>query len=521
MKKYSQILRVTILSCCVFFASCDKTLDIQPEDQIDAGIALTTKAGVTASIAAVYATLKGELFYGNRLVGLGTALADDGQSTNRSGRYNNEYRNLRGAHYSHWSSSYVALNRINIILEGIPQITDPSITEAERAQWRGELLFLRALYHFNLVNAYAYIPGAIVESANRGGVPILLSAISTAEGALNAETPRVSQEAVYSAVYDDLEEAASLLANVGTSVGTTNKQAAQLLLSRAALYRKDYPKAIEAANAVIAAEGARLLNASNYVAGFSASVNPESLFEVTYDQANEGLGVNVSLQTLFTTLTERMADERRDSTDNYPGRTAEGVKTERGGFADLIPTENLLAVLGITVADNGSNEALITSRSNDVRNMMFEMGASHRGGISFVESTKYLGKNGSVNVDNVSVMRIAEAYLNRAEAYAEAGPQQNAALALADVNTIRVNRGLDPVVGLSGQALIDEILLQRRAEFAFEGGHRFLDLKRRGMNILKPHNNTTFNFDNVLLLPQIPVGDVDGSNNTIPQNDGY
>lgn len=197
MKKYSQILKVAILSGCVFFASCDKVLDINPEDQIDAGVALTTKAGVSASIAAVYATMKGEVLYGNRLIGLGTALADDGMATNRSGRYNSEYRNLRGAHYSHWSTSYVALNRVNIILEGIPEISDPTITDAERAAWRGELLFLRALFHFNLVNAYAYIPGAIIESANKGGVPILMNAISTAEGALNAETPRVSQDVVY------------------------------------------------------------------------------------------------------------------------------------------------------------------------------------------------------------------------------------------------------------------------------------------------------------------------------------
>lgn len=519
MKKYSQILKVAILSGCVFFASCDKVLDINPEDQIDAGVALTTKAGVSASIAAVYATMKGEVLYGNRLIGLGTALADDGMATNRSGRYNSEYRNLRGAHYSHWSTSYVALNRVNIILEGIPGISDPTITDAERAAWRGELLFLRALYHFNLVNAYAYIPGAIIESANKGGVPILMNAISTAEGALNAETPRVSQDVVYDAIYADLEEAISLLPSI-SNVGVANKEAAQLLLSRAALYRKDFPKAVQMADAVIASEGNRLLNADNYVAGFSAAVNPESLFEIVFDQPNESLGVNVSLQTLFTSLTERMPDARRDSSDVYTGRTADGSKADRGGFADLVPTVDLLNALGITVQNNGSINVLITNRTSDVRNMMFEVGASHRG-VPYVECTKYIGKNGSINLDNTSVMRIAEAYLNRAEAYAEAGPQQNQALALQDVNKIRTNRGLDPVSGLTGQALIDEILLQRRLEFAFEGGHRFLDLKRRGMNINKPATNSTFNFDNVLLLPQIPVGDVDGSNNTIPQNNGY
>lgn len=520
MKKYIQTFKIGVVSSCILlFASCNSILDITPEDQVDASIALTSKEGVSASVAAVYASLKGEVQYGNRLVGLGTALADDGQGTNRSGRYNNEYRNVRGSHYSHWSNSYIALNRINIILEGLPNVTDPTITEAERTAWKGELLFLRALYHFNLVNAYAYIPGAIIEAANKGGVPILMNAISTAEGALSAETPRVSQDVVYDAIYSDLEEAIGLLPSI-SSVGKANKEAAQLLLSRAALYKKDFSKAIQMADAVISTQSSKLLNPENYLAGFSAANNPESLFEVVYEQASESLGVNVSLQTLFTSLEERMKDESRDSSDVYVGRTATGLKAIRGGFADLVPTGDLLNALGITFQNNGSQNVLITSRSSDVRNMLFEVGGSHRG-VPFIECTKYIGKNGSTNLDNVSVMRVAEAYLNRAEAYAEAGSQQNIALALQDVNIIRTNRGLDEISGLSGSDLIEEILLQRRLEFAFEGGHRFLDLKRRGMDITKPATGTTFNFDNVLLLPQIPVSDVDGSDGLIPQNDGY
>ncbi len=503
----------------VILSSCTKTLEINPQDQIDSGVALTTRAGITASITNIYSTLKGEAFYGNRFIGLGTALADDGQATNKSGRYNNEYRNIRGAHYNHWTTAYVALNRINIVLAAIPGITDPSITEEDRTTWEGELKFLRALYHFDLVKAYAYIPGAIIEAANKGGVPILLEPINTAESALNAETPRVHQTEVYTAIYHDLEDAITLLPNI-SSVAFANRQAAQLLFSRVALYNKDFPKVIEMADAVIGSRGQTLLNESNYMDGFTSATNPESLFEVTYNLANEGLGVNVALQTLFTTLTARMPDERRDSTDVYAGRTAEGLKDERGGFGDLVPTGDLLNSLGITFENNGSTDAVITSRSSDVRNLLFEVGASHRGN-PYIECTKFIGKNGDVNWDNVSVLRIAEAYLNRAEAYAEAGPQQNTTLAIADVNTIRTNRGLSDVSGLSGQALIEEILLQRRLEFAFEGGHRFLDLKRRGMNINKPATGTTFNFDNVLLLPEIPVGDVDGSNGLIPQNDGY
>jgi hypothetical protein len=62
--------------------------------------------------------------------------------------------------------------------------------------------------------------------------------------------------------------------------------------------------------------------------------------------------------------------------------------------------------------------------------------------------------------------------------------------------------------------------LQRRIEFAFEG-HRFFDLKWRGLDIFKPVSNNTLQFDNFVILPGIPQGDVDASKGIIIQNTGY
>jgi hypothetical protein len=474
---------------------------------------------VEASIATVYATLKGESFYGNRLIGVPEALADNGQATNKSGRYLNEVSNIRGAHFTNWTGSYLSLNRINIVLEALPGIADA--TPARKLQYEGELKFLRALYHFDLVRAYAYIPGAVVAAQDKGGVPLLLTAINTADAALNANTPRATRAAVYAAIYADLDNAVINLPNLTTS-SIANKQAAQALYSRVALYNKDFVKVVSLSSDLITARGSSLLNASNYFAGFTGLRNPESLFEVTYILESEGIGVNVSLQTLFTTLKTRLGAPQRDSTDNYTGRRATERKIPTGGtagFGDLVPTTGLLNDLGITFTGTG-NSTLITSRSSDVRNAMFEVGSSLRG-TPFIECTKFLGKVGFVNVDNVPVLRISEAYLNRAEAYAEAGPQQNLALALADINIIRVNRGLAPATLLpTSAAYITEILLQRRVEFAFEG-HRFFDFKRRGMDIPKPVSNSTLSFDNFVILPGIPQGDVDASKGVIIQNTGY
>jgi hypothetical protein len=509
----------------VLSASCTKTLETPPQDRIDASLALTTSAGVRASLANIYSTLKGESFYGNRLIGLGDALADNGQATNKSARYVNEARNLSGAHFNQWSAAYIAINRINIVLEALPNIGDAS--DAQKTLWEGELKFLRALYHFDLVRTYAYIPGAVVASVDKGGVPLMLKATTTADAALNITAPRATRAAVYSAIYADLEDAivkAPALAAAANAKAYGTKSAAQALLSRVALYNKDFAKVISVSNDLITARGATLLNAGNYVAGFSGKENPESLFEVSYLIESEGLGVNVALQTLFTTIKSRQASPKNDQIET--AAEPKFPSTETAGWGDLVPTTDLLNALGITAPSNGlltstgsPGVTLITSRSADVRNRLFEVGSGRRG-VIFVETTKFLGRNGFINVDNVPVLRIAEAYLNRAEAYAEAGPQQNVALALADVNTIRVARGLTPVIGLTGQALIDEILLQRRLEFAFEG-HRFFDLKRRGQNIPKPALGTTVSFDNFVILPAIPVSDVDASKGTLAQNFGY
>jgi len=83
--------------------------------------------------------------------------------------------------------------------------------------------------------------------------------------------------------------------------------------------------------------------------------------------------------------------------------------------------------------------------------------------------------------DDVPVLRVAEMYLIRAEGYARGSG--SASDARADVNTIRTRAGLGTVdPNLSGQALIDEIIRQRRYELAFEADRRH-DLQRLGRTI--------------------------------------
>jgi hypothetical protein len=91
-------------------------------------------------------------------------------------------------------------------------------------------------------------------------------------------------------------------------------------------------------------------------------------------------------------------------------------------------------------------------------------------------TTKFNSWGGVFGLDNIPLIRISEIYLNRAEAYAHL---KNYTLARNDVNALRNVRGLGNADAVNSE-LLNEILLQRRIELAFEG-HRFFDMKRLGL----------------------------------------
>jgi hypothetical protein len=436
-------------------------------------------------------------------------LADNGYATNKSGRLFNEANNVFRAHFveASWQTAYAGINQANLIIETVPTIEAPGITAADKNTWLGEMYFLRALYHLNVVLPYAYIPGAVVGAQDRGGVPLMLKSTSTSAGAVELKPSRAPINDVYNSIVADLEAANARLTFPGQGVNFANKAAAQALLARVNLYRKDFAAAKRWSDSCITLAGGRLTTAGTYVNNWRGATHNETLFQFTLATNAENNGVNESLQTTYTTL------------------TAPGLTTVTGGFGDVVPSITLLNGLGITLVGGNTSanfigtNAAIDTRSADVRNQLYEVGTTGRGK-SYVECTKFLGKNGFPNLDNLPVVRIAEVYLTRAEVLSTPGsPVFNETAALADLNTIATNRGLPAFAGLTGSALYEEVLNQRRLELAFEG-HRFWDLKRLGRDIVKaPHYNTVA-FTDIRILAPLPTRELDGNKNLV-QNAGY
>ena len=500
------------------FSSCEKQLEINPRQSIDASTALTSKDAIDATITAVYATYKSARLYGRDLIAIPEVLADNATATNKSGRLLSEANNIFGAHFSGsvWTNSYLAINQINNSIDAINKgdiLPKPTQTDVDR--WMGQLLFLRGLYYFDLVRVYGYIPGAVVTANDRGGVPISLKGIASFDSAVIWKPSRAPLNDVYAQIVTDLIASEGKLTYPGLGANLANKAAAQALLSRVYLYNKNYTESKKWSDAVITLAGSKLSTTTNFVSQWRVDTHNETLFQIRFATVAENIGVNEALQTSFSTLVNI------------------GNQASTGGWGDVVPSLSLLTDLGITLTNGNASTSVyavnhtIASRSTDVRNQLFEPGTQGRGNIK-TECTKYLGKNGQINLDNVPVLRIAEAYLNRAEVLATAGSSVlDLAGALADLKTIKKNRYTD-YTGSAAEAadnamtqaqLLEEILRQRRIEFAFEG-HRFFDLKRLGRDLSKgPHYNNVA-FTDVRILPAIPQGEIDGNPN-LKQNFGY
>jgi hypothetical protein len=508
MKMKNILFKTGMLAMLVAaFASCRDALIIEPRQSIDANTALTSKDGINAAVVSVYSRFKSARLYGRDLIAIPEALSDNGFATNKSGRLQPEANNVYRAHFTDalWSTCYNGINQANLILEAVPSVNAPGITAADKTSWTAQMQFLRALYYFDMIKVYAYIPGAIVGAQDKGGIPVITKGISSSTDALALLPSRGQIADAYAQIISDLLAAESALTFPGLGVNFANKAAAQAMLSRVYLYMKDYTNAKKWADACITLAGSRLTNAGSYVAQWRAATHNESLFQLVFATNGENIGVNESLQTSFSTLTA-------------PGNT-----TVTGGFGDLVPTLSLMNELGITL--NGGNTTTNFSlsvtgltRGADVRAQLYEPGTTGRGA-SKVECTKYIGKNGFINLDNIPVVRIAEVYLNRAEAMSTPGsPVFNETAALADLNMLVTNRGLTAFT-LSGSALYEEVLRQRRLELAFEG-HRFFDLKRLGRDLVKaPHYNTVA-FTDIRILAPLPQREIDGNKNLV-QNAGY
>lgn len=470
MKKIYIILFVVAISLC----SCKKWLEINPKQSIDAKEALTNTTGINATLVSVYSRLQNYTLYGRDYFALSEALSDNTVHTSSASHLQSESSNARNAHFVNWQIAYYAINQANLVIDAV---NTGDFEESWKANTLGQAYFLRALCYHDLVKVYAYDPTADIPTYNYGGVP--LSLVGVDDLGKIASMERVSVDKIYTQIYDDLDKAHGYLSTKNsTTIYKATKAAVSALYSRVALFRGDYPKSIDMATQALSESTAVFSSNAKFISDWRLETHPESIFELKFN------------------TTEVLASER----------SLRGMFNSRATYDATV-----YSVYGVVVV----NPTLVSLYgATDVRKGLIRNGVGTNASRS--ENYKFITKGTINNLVNIPILRLSEVYLNRAEAYARSGASGEGN-SLLDLNKIRNRAGLTDVT-LSGTALIDEIMLQRRLELAFEG-QRWFDLKRTGKDINKGTGNIV-STDYRVLAP-LPVREVTASKGVLKQNFNY
>lgn len=132
-----------------------------------------------------------------------------------------------------WGAAYRYIYAANLCHE---RLVESEINPALKKVLLGEVLFLRAMCYFNLVNFF-------------GDVPL----ITSTDHRTTANQPRASVAEIYDRLVADLQQAADYLPETFTGVNRVRatRWAAIALLARIHLYRQEWQKAADAASIVI------------------------------------------------------------------------------------------------------------------------------------------------------------------------------------------------------------------------------------------------------------------------------
>jgi hypothetical protein len=466
--KQLKYITFAMAAAVIGFSSCTKDLELQPTDTFSEANAFLSMDDIQLGANEVYGRYG---TYGNNLYA-SALIADEAKlGADNSGqgaltyRYQYASDNTSGGDIiGAWGGYYRVIDQCNRVIPKIATVTATAAQEPRRNIIKGQLLAMRAISHFGLLESYCkkWNP-----SDNRG-VPIMLASDPLAKPARNTQAQVMAQ------IEADLLEAKTLLPSVTSATFTDtvmNRVNIAAYQARIALYKGDYDNAITYATEVISSGIRPLVSGAQFEAIWTDDVFDEVLFRIRY------------------------------ATSTAVG----GLWTTTGGQVYIAPSDKLFN--SYSASDVRLNAYIGTNASgNRYVNKYF---ASSRGG----------------RVVDLKCIRTAEMFLIRAEARArKSSPDLTGAA--ADLNLLRSNRINGYVNQTFGSAsvLIDAIMEERFKELAFEGT-RLFDLKRNGLAVQRLSSDASAAWQTLpandyrFVLP-IPNTEILANPNMV-QNDGY
>ncbi|MFD2919112.1 RagB/SusD family nutrient uptake outer membrane protein [Terrimonas rubra] len=485
--KYIKSTALVVVVSTVLFACQKKTVDdVTPIDQIPAETAIKEMADVTRAVNGVYGTLSPR-----RSVYINATISDEirlGTGT--------EYRNVGNIlfNWNHvsdsqdwrdgetggvWTNLYTVIDRANRVLELMEPVPTPTAADvALKAQYKGEMLAMRAYAHLELLKLYSE---TAVYTADKLGIVVQTEYVK-APGSY--KPVRTNQSAAVAQINTDLIDAKPLIPASFTNISRLTKNAVSALQAKLALHIRDWPNVITYSTEVINAQPV------STIATFPA------IFQTRI------LAQNQSSEVVF----------------KY----------------NVVSGANLGSALGSLWQDVGAGAAVQATpaeklqntfdKVNDVRYATYFYQASPTSRVLIAKHGVNTGTNGENFSFDLKVIRTSELLLARAEAYAES---TQPALANADLKKLRESR----ITGYThtdvpAAGLVEAIYLERYKELCYEG-HRYYDLRRRSLPIERtladagglPASQTLQPTNTKYLLP-IPQQER-FANPTIQQNAGY
>ncbi|MCC5921839.1 MAG: RagB/SusD family nutrient uptake outer membrane protein [Cyclobacteriaceae bacterium] len=470
LKKY--ILSIALGAALIGATSCDNQLDLQPEQSLSTELAFSDALAARGSALGVYSLAQVLDVYGSMPQIIGDFQSDNvdfiGSFPTLQDIRLYDTRSDNGSISTIWSTNYRVILAANAVIANMPNVPDASLSQDERTQLVAEARFVRALIYRQLLDLFAQ-PEAVAGPAS-DGVPLVVDPfVGEVDFPARASVGEVNNfiRTELEAIIDDLPDShGGVFAHVRAT-----KAAARALLARHHLYLNEFTEAGNYAQQVIDDPVTAL--APNHNFWGSANSTPEDIFAIFNSEIDNG-------------------------------------RTGSGGWASFYnPAENNARGDCPFSADL---VALFEAEPGDARfDDLTQVGQNGR-----VYTTKF--PDAINNTDNSPVLRVTEMYLTVAEVQARAG---NSGAALDIVNQLRDRAGLPALSGLTGQDLINQVLVERRKELCFEGTRR-MDLLRLNLP-LRPAGNPQFDRAqpgaDKTILP-IPQRERD-INPNLTQNTGY
>ncbi|WP_242695893.1 RagB/SusD family nutrient uptake outer membrane protein [Desertivirga brevis] len=368
--------------------------------------------------------------------------------------------------YRFWQENYKALYNVNIVLE---KIETANLSDQYKESVKAQMMFLRGLYYFNMVQMW-------------GDIPLVTTPLTAAQSYNVLRSPASD---VYNLVISDLKYAVDHLplpAAVASTPGKPTKYAAETLLGKVYLTLGRKP---EAAQVLMDVYGKYSL-VPNYANLWGATIKntPESIFEIQY---KGGAGNPYS---------------------NY--------------WTEFAPTENFVLTLFGGGMNQVTDDLYNEFEASDVRrDVTIAPGYTNKTGTfipikfpnKWVDKTAPAPNGRELSNNNFMVLRYADVLLMLSEATGD--PKY--------LNEVRARVGL-PLYGTAQYpanlypSLDRAIEHERRVELALEF-HRFFDLKRTGRAVEVVKKTKPIKNEGQLVLP-IPLNVIQ-QNPSISQNSAY